>query len=466
MRELDRVPPSTSGIDAAGILALLDRVEAQGLELHSLMVARGGAVVAEGWWEPYGPDRIHLFYSLTKSFVASCVGSLVDDGSLQLDQPLLEHFPWITGVDERYRGLTLRHCLNMATGHTDDAWVNAWMLPSEAENDPALEEIFAQVPHEQPGTVFSYNQRATYLLGAVVRQVTGTSLAEATRQRILQPLGIESFAWQSTAHGGELAFSGGHATTEAILRLGLMILGRGVFQGRRVLSEEWVEAATTSAGLPNPGAPPDWQRGYGFQMWMSAHGYRGDGAFGQLMLILPEHDLVVAITAETEDMQGELDAVWENLVPALDRPGSPEADAQLAERLQGLRIEPLASAGPTGERETWVRGGGELPQTWAGFSAHPADGGYNLHFAGVDIWLHAGDGSWHTGHFVRDGHRMVAAGSAGWRDGEFVADVRVLNTPHTITVRTHGDRVDLGWRLVPLSGPDPLALIGTPGPRP
>lgn len=462
MPNLDRSAPSQQGIDAAGILELLDRVQGRGLELHSLMVARGGAVVAEGWWEPYGPDRIHLLYSLTKTFVASCVGSLVDDGSLRLDQPVLEQFPWITGVDERYHGLTLRHCLNMATGHTDDAWVNAWMLPSDAEHDPALQEIFTQAPHEQPGSVFSYNQRATYLLGAVVRQVTGTSLAEAVDERILQPLGIEQFAWQKTAHGHELAFSGGHATTEAILRLGLMILGRGVFQGRRVLSEHWVDAATTSAGLPNPGASPDWRRGYGFQMWMSAHGYRGDGAFGQLMLILPEHEVVVAVTAETGDMQGEMDAIWETLVPALDRPGSPEADAELAEWLRRLQIEPVGSTGTRGERDTWARGGGELPGEWSGFSAHPTAGGFNLHFAGVDLFLHAGDGSWVTTDIGLDGRRFVVAASGGWRDGEFAADVRVLNTPHTITVRTKADQVELGWRLVPLTGPNPFALLGHP----
>ena len=64
------------------------------------------------------------------------------------------------------------------------------------------------------------------------------------------------------------------------------------------------------------GSGPDWQRGYGFQFWMSRHGYRGDRAFGQFCLVLPEHDVVIATTADTERMQAVLDAVWEHLLPA------------------------------------------------------------------------------------------------------------------------------------------------------
>ena len=114
--------PSAQGVDALGILALVDALESGGHDPHSLLVARHGHVIARGWWAPYSAERVQLVYSLSKSFTATAVGLLVDEGRLALDQPVLDLLPpgdLPDGVEiaDRYRRLTLGHCLTMATGH-------------------------------------------------------------------------------------------------------------------------------------------------------------------------------------------------------------------------------------------------------------------------------------------------------------------------------------------------------------
>lgn len=107
---LPRSTPSAAGVDAAGLLDLLDAAEAHDLGLHSLMVLRHGRVVAEGWWTPYAASRPHLGYSLSKSLTATAVGFLVGEGVLGLDDPVLDLLP-PTPHAAGWGGVTVRHCL-------------------------------------------------------------------------------------------------------------------------------------------------------------------------------------------------------------------------------------------------------------------------------------------------------------------------------------------------------------------
>ena len=117
-------------------------------------------------------------------------------------------------------------------------------------------------------------------------------------------------------------------------------------------------AEATRVQVENPNEPhPDWRQGYGFQFWMSRHGYRGDGAYGQFCVVLPEQDAVIAITAATENMQGILDAAWTHLLPAMTASTvdpSPVAE-ELTDRLSRLRLEPLrAQQSPDSSAEAWA----------------------------------------------------------------------------------------------------------------
>lgn len=445
--------PSAAGIDAAGISRFLDRMQREGLELHSIMIARHGDVVAQGWWQPYRADQVNLVYSLSKAFTASCVGSMVDEGLIDIELPVVHYLPEINADHPHVAALTVRNCLNMATGHTEEA------LPFKArsrlpivDGDPVYRQLEATPPQQEPGTVFAYNQVATYLLGAIVRTLSGRTLLEETRRRILDPLEIGEVYWDAVPGGGEMGFSGIHVPTEAILKLGQLYLGRGEYRGQRILSEAWVDAASTSAGLIPAGVSPDWAQGYGFQLWMGQHGYRGDGACGQYMLVLPDEDMVVAITSEVTDMQAVLDGVWEEILPAVDAPGSAHGDAELADRLARLELQGPSATMGQGESQ-WPRGGGDVTDNWTGIRV----AGDLLTFDGVDVTVAVSSG-WALTEIEANGYRFPVATSGGWRGDDFVADVRFLHTPHTMRVRAQGGSVELSWRVPPLGKNDPLQL--------
>ncbi len=192
--------------------------------------------------------------------------------------------------------------------------------------------------------MFAYNQVATYLLSVIVGRVTGQGVAEVLRPRLLAPLGLPDIPWHRDPLGRELGFSGSHLTTEAIASIAQLYLDGGRWEGRQLLSPAWVAEATVGFGPRNedPTTPPDWARGYGYSFWMQRHGYRGDGAYGQFLAVLPEQDLVVAITSEQPDMQATLDALWEHVVPAVGRSGSEQADAELAAVLASREIPAMA----------------------------------------------------------------------------------------------------------------------------
>lgn len=491
MTVLPSSPPSGQGVDARGILDLVNALEAHDHDPHSIVLARHGHVIARGWWAPYSPNRIQLVYSLSKSFTATAVGLLVDEGRLSLDDAVLDllsagGLPSALEVPDRYRTLTLGQCLTMATGHEAEAWTDpltqAARTPSSpGGSDPVLAAILAHPPEHDPGTAWAYNQVATYLAAAAVRGVTGGSVLSLLRDKalpLLDPPAVERVRWHRTATGRELGFTGLHVGTDAILALAQCYLDRGEIAGRRLLSEAWVSAAIASTGLPNrePAPNPDWTHGYGCSFWHARHGYRGDGAYGQFAIVLPDQDVALAVTAETTDMQGVLDLVWEHLLPAVDRDGDETADRVLSERLQALRAPTPASATTGPDEGSWVRSpDSTLPESYAALrltrernaSLVSAGAAYrlSLEVRGAEVPVLVGDGEWLESSLDVDGCELPVVASGGWdADGCFAADLRVIETPHTLRLRTRADgTAQLGWRVVPQMGSDPL-LLATRGP--
>ncbi len=463
--DLPRSSAESQGVDPEGISAFLDALEAASdIEPHSLIVLRHGQVVAEGWWSPYDAQQPHLLYSLSKSFASTALGLAVGEGLVDLDATVLSYFPELDAdvTDPRSRAMRVRHVAAMASGHLSET------LERALANDPVdLVRGFLLVPPErEPGTVFAYNQPCTYTLAAIVQRLSGQTLVEYLRPRLLDPLGIGQVGWQQHPSGQDLGFTGLHATTDAIARLGLLYLRRGVWDGTRLLSEAWV-AEATSKQVDNPDEPnPDWSQGYGFQFWMARHGYRGDGAYGQFCLVLPEQDAVVAITAATQNMQGILDAVWAHLLPAMGAEAlepSPAAPA-LTERLAGLALPPLeVGLEPLTAPETWS------DVTWrpgASGDAQPSLTAVRLVRDGerwrlvlveddAETSCVVGTRDWQTNLAETEhGAAGVPLGvSGGWVDEDtFRADVIFLETPHRLEVTGSRSRstFELAWVTVAL----------------
>ncbi len=337
---LPRTTPEAQGIPSAAIADFVAAAEKKINHLHSFMLLRHGSVVAEGRWRPWRPESPHMLFSLSKSFTATAVGLAIAEGRLKLDDPLLSFFPAEAPkkVSSNLAAMQVRHLLSMSTGHDRDT-----TEPVMRSNNPYKTFLSLQVEHA-PGTHFVYNSAASYMLSAIVQKLTGQTLVEYLAPRLFEPLGITEAVWESHPNGVNIGGWGLNIKTEDIARFGLLYLQRGEWNGRRILPAAWVEAATAKQVSNSANHDPDWKQGYGYQFWRCRHNcYRGDGAFGQYCIVMPDQDAVLAITAGVPDMQAVLDVVWEQLLPAMEiesKPADETAAASLAQTLQSLTMPP------------------------------------------------------------------------------------------------------------------------------
>ena len=449
-----RSTPESQGLPSGAVTAWLDRLERDDIELHSVMLLRHGHVVAEGWWTPYHRDGVQLVYSLSKTFTSCAVAFAVDEGLLSLEDRLVALFPEAAHrAGPRVRDLTLHDVLSMSTGHAVDTLDDLL-----ASDDPVAAYLSLEPEHER-GSWFVYDNGASFLAGAAVQDAAHERLLDFLEPRLLRPLGVGPAAWVTTPDGRDVGFSGLHVRTEAIARLGQLLLDDGVWQGERLLPDGWVARASsrlTDSSMHDGGV--DWQQGYGYQLWQCRHGaYRGDGAFGQFCLVLPALDAVVVTTAATEDMQGLLDAVWDHLLPAYADgalPEDPAAAALLASRLDTAQLPTIVSA-PDAE----PAGAGPWRSTHDGSSGERDVASVEVHRAAPGLWdlvvesgnqvvVPCGDGHWPAlgpGPFVATG---------GWTaPGVFEARVVAVETPHALLVRCEGGQARVTWATSPLHSP-------------
>ncbi|MZD06867.1 serine hydrolase [Streptomyces sp. SID5785] len=422
-------------MSSRAVAALLDRLESSDVECHSLVIARHGRIVAEGWWAPYTAERPHLLYSLTKSFTSTAVGLAVGDGLLSLDDRLVDLLPEHVPQDlpAQAARLTVHHLLTMTTGHAEDTLTEAWLREPDD-----LTKGFLRLPFAVPeGTRHVYDNTTTYLLARIVERVTGRGLDAFLDARLFRPMGIGPAEWDRVKSGAVFGFHGLHLRTEAVAAFGQLLLQGGRWGDEQLVPRAWVERATRrhidcTWNLEGTDQA-DFACGYGYQFWRSRHGFHGHGAFGQQCVVVPSHDLVLAVTAEGES-QEVFDAVWDLLLPGVGHADGPEDDAALAERLRRLALPPVPGAGADGPGRT-VTGvldasaqDSALPD---GTKVHvePVGGGWLLRFPSL-FDVEAGHGTWRESSPL--GRPVVASGA--WQGDTFVAELRVITSPHRVTL--------------------------------
>jgi len=453
-RGLPRSTPEAQGIPSSAILALLEAADEKALGLHSLMLVRHGHVVAEGWWRPYERDDPHMLFSLSKSFASTGIGLAIAEGKLSLDDTVLSFFPEDAPAEpsDNLKAMRVRDLLVMSTGHhTDDLSKFSF----DKSTVPLTRAFLALPVAHKPGTHFLYNTPASYMLSAIVQKATGQTLVDYLGPRLSEPLGIRSPKWDASPQGISLGGFGLNATTEDIARFGQLYLQRGAWQGRQLLPAEWVAAATARQTSNGSNPKSDWDQGYGYQFWRCRHGlYRGDGAFGQYAIVMPDQDAVVAITSGTRDMQAVMNLVWDILLPAMGKTALPADDrtrARLTQKLASLSLPP-----PAGSPSSPVAGSvaGKLyllPKNDDGLEAVGLEAGAGttlvLRIGGQERRLPSGYGEWRRGASLglRGVEQKVAASGAWTSDDTYTAKVCAYETPfcNTLGLRFAGDAVVL-----------------------
>ncbi|MFN4145031.1 MAG: serine hydrolase domain-containing protein [Runella sp.] len=342
--QLPRSTPESQGVDSGGIIRFLEALSQSKHEMHSLMILRHGQVIAEGWWQPYAPDLKHTLYSMSKSFTSTAIGLAVAEGKLQTSDKVISFFPddLPPTISENLAKLSIKDLLMMSVGQAAEPKIR---------NESHWVRAFLATPIEHtPGSVFLYNSMATYMCSAILQKVTGQKLIDYLRPRLFEPLDIQNPDWEEDSQGINTGGWGLRVRTEDLAKFGQLYLQKGLWKGHQIIPKEWVEEATTfkiqqppAANATRPTAQNDWQQGYCYQFWRCQHNaYRGDGAFGQYTIVMPDQEAVIAITSETPDMQGILDLIWTHLLPAMKpKPLSPSPTSKrLKQILSGLALLP------------------------------------------------------------------------------------------------------------------------------
>lgn len=438
---------------------MIDAITTAGVEPHSVMVVHRGAVVAEGWWAPYSADRPHLLYSVTKTVTAMAVGIAIHDGLLALDDRVVDLLPdrVPAAAPAQAHRLTVHHLLSMSAGHDADTLDDAW------EGEPAdLVRGFLSLPFgAREGTRHTYDNATTFVLARILERVTGRDLADYLDDHVFHPMGIDDAEWDRVGSGAVFGFHGLHLRTEALAAFGELLRCGGAWEGRQLIPRAWVDRATArhldSRHYGDDEHGPDFLAGYGYQVWLCRDGFHANGAFGQHGIVIPAHELVVAVTSAqytVAQAQDVLDAVHDRLLPGLDHPGTAAQDEALAARLRTLALPPVS--GTAGHREPSAAvvhcpvDAPALPPE-ARATLEPLDGGWTLRLDGLgDIAV--GHGQW--AESSPRGRAVCASGA--WDSGVFHARLRVISTPHHLafTLDPRRGRAELAWDTVPLTTPD------------
>jgi CubicO group peptidase (beta-lactamase class C family) len=431
MTGLERSTPESEGIPSAAVAAFVAALDAEVSTVHSTMLLRHGRVITEAWWHPYGEQRPHSLFSVSKSVTSMAVGLAINEGLFGLDDAVVALLPddAPATVSPNLAAMRVRHLLTMSTGHSEDTVG----LTADDGTDWATAILAAEVA-EVPGSRFVYNTGATFLLSAIITRLTGQRLLDYLAPRLFEPLGIAAPTWEQSPSGIDTGGWGLAITTEDMAKFGQLLLQRGQWEGAQLIPAEWVDVATTGhIDSTSPGSTPDWTQGYGYQFWRCRHGaYRADGAFGQFIVVMPEQDAVLVTTGGTGDPQRILDLAWKHLLPAFDTAGEAGTIPALELTPQGgtasgdgfsVRFDDgsvIRSAQLTGDTLTVVDDRGEHSITFG---------------SGEWVTGHSTFGTW-TGRGGWDAEPAPLAASAAWEN------------PSTWVLLTWAVEQPFGYRLM------------------
>ena len=344
-KPFEKATPEAMGVRSEDIMSYLDALEASTTEMHGLMILRHGKLITEGWWAPFGPGLRHGLQSHTKTYAATAVGIAYTEGILKLDERIIDIFPEDAPAEpsENLKLLTVRDVLCMGCGMDT--------MPMPGEN--WVRDFLHTPVNHKPGTTYMYNSMGSTLLGSIVRKKTGLGLHDYLTPRLFNKIGIDpdNLRWACMPDGIEVGGGGLYAATEDNLRLLKLYADGGVWEGERILAEDYVKLATTnqndsaSEAAVNPPATDNFL-GYGFQIWMCKpnRAYRADGAMGQFTIVLPEQDMLIAITETAPGAhwaQNTLDVTWDFVEKVTSAEALPENEAaygKLQQRLARLNV--------------------------------------------------------------------------------------------------------------------------------
>ena len=313
---------------AQALDGFFEKAASDSMDIHSVMIVRDGSVIYSRWQSEGGDTVPHVLHSVSKTFTATAVGLAIADGKMALTDKVVDFFPdkLPAEVSDNLKAMTVRDLLTMTCGHDEEP------TGQRAQGVDWVQAFLAHPVVHEPGKFYLYNSLGTYMLSAIVQKVTGEKVVDYLDARLFQPLHIDKPKWEESPQGINCGGWGLYLKTEDLAKMGQLLLQKGEWNGQQLVPAEWVaEMSKKQVESINPGTrmedaaakgmtkeTSDWMQGYGYQMWRCRPGcFRADGARGQYIIVVPDKNAVIAITSDNSDLQGELNLVWERILPVL-----------------------------------------------------------------------------------------------------------------------------------------------------
>ena len=357
----EEASPADVGMEAGPIDRLIELLQTQEHDYHSLLVVKDGKLVVEEYWDgqdadlttyefgladpmAFDRDTPHFQASVTKSITSILVGIAIDKGFLQgVDEKVFDFFPEYANLGTGGKeDLTVAHMLTMGTGIPWDESYPYSDIRNDLnrmwhDTDPI--HVVLEIPVvAAPTTRFLYNSGTTNLLGEIVRRQAGMSLVEFAEHNLFAPLGISSYEWVGFEHDPEMAFasSGLYLRPRDMAKIGQLYLQKGIWNGTQIVSREWVDRSVERwVSIPPSARGSDHASGYGYQWWLEeydggeieAYSARGHGL--QFIVVFPELNMVVVFTGgawSTSPFHVSIqynEVIEEYILPAVAEPEGP-----------------------------------------------------------------------------------------------------------------------------------------------
>ena len=417
------------------ILSFLKELEGKGL--HGFVLTLRGETLAEGYCAPFCAEQPHRLYSVSKSVVSLAIGLLADEGRLSLDAPIVRYFPeW---VDERtpamLREVTLRHMLTMSTCYDRAQY-------SPLGDEDWTRPFFYGEPTHPAGTLFHYDTSASQVMCALVERLTGERILSFMQRRLFDRIGMDGEKrWLTDRAGTSQGGTGLMMTLRDYAKLADFCMS----DGRGILSEGYLRAATGWQIATDERSAPEERHGYGYQFWRMREGFYMYGLGGQMALCLPERQLALCTTADmmlsSTGVQPVFDAFFRHLAGIDKLPSDAEDAAALSAYLSGMRLAPMP--GKRGLRGcTHIA----LTQTQLAMTALTiTDDALVFRVGGQDYALPCAPETWREGVFPGTAQRCISSG--GWvSESRYVMHCELCDEfvcPMELYLTVNGDRAAL-----------------------
>lgn len=297
---LKNITPEQAGLEEKYVTAFVREMQENGINFHSMLMLRGNEIFFEKYWAPFDANTPHRMYSITKSFVAIAIGCLIDEGKLRLEDKIVDFFPdkLPETVHPFLKEQTIRDMLTMQTCFVDDGSPRTRWFQKGVTDRTAF--YFSQPVVKPTGTIFDYDSNGSYIMGALVERLSGMSLLDYLKEKILNKIGdFENSQMLQTPDGTAWGDSAMICTPRALLNFARFVMNYGTWDGQRLLSEEFLRDATSDLVDTDV---TDWVKydhtGYGYQIWRHPRGFSFNGMLGQFAICVPEKDFILVCTMD------------------------------------------------------------------------------------------------------------------------------------------------------------------------